>query len=117
MTDKSEDMVETNHSESNDDYKVGYRRPPRQWQFKKGRSGNRWGRPISKPTANDMILAMAEDKVSVLEGGKMKKMNNLSIAFAKMTLKAANGDFKAIKATLEMMQMIKKKCRGQPIPW
>ena len=117
MTDKSGDKVETNHSESDDDYKVGYRRPPRQWQFKTGRSGNRRGRPISKPTANDMILAMAQDKVSVLEGGKMKKMNNLSIAFAKMTLKAANGDFKAIKATLEMMQMMEKKCRGQRIPW
>ena len=117
MTDKSEDMVETNLSEPDDDYKVGYRRPPRQWQFKKGRSGNRWGRPISKPTANDMILAMAEDKVSVLEGGKMKKMNKLSIAFSQMSLKAANGDFKQIKATFEMMQKMEKKCRGQPIPW
>ena len=117
MTDKSEDKVETNHSEFDDDYKVGYRRPPRQWQFKKGRSGNRRGRPISKPTANDMILAMAEDKVSVVEGGKMKKMSNLSLTFSQMSLKAVNGDFKAIKATFEMMQMMEKKCRGQRIPW
>ena len=117
MTDKSEDMVETNQSESDDDYKVGYRRPPRQWQFKKGRSGNRRGRPKFKPTANDMILDMAKDKVSVLESGKMKKMSNLSLTFSQMSLKAVNGDFKAIKATIEMMQMIKKKCRGQPIPW
>ena len=117
MTDKSEDKVETNHSESDDDCKVGYRRPPRQWQFKKGRSGNWRGRPISKPTTNDMILAVAEDKVSVLEGGKMKKMSNLSLAFSRMTLKAANGDFKQIKATFEMMQMMEKKCRGQRIPW
>ena len=64
-----------------------------------------------------MILAMAEDKVNVLEGGKMKKMSNLSIVFSRMTLMAANGDFKQIKATFEMMQMIKKKYWGQPIPW
>ena len=117
MTDKSRDKVETNHSESNDDYKVGYRRPPRQWQFKKGISGNWRGRPISEPTANDMILTMAEDKVSVVEGGKMKKMSNLSLTFSQMSLKAVNGDFKAIKATFEMMQMMEKKCRGQRIPW
>lgn len=37
---------------SDDDYEVGYRRPPKHSQFKKGQSGNRKGRPRGSRNAN-----------------------------------------------------------------
>ena len=33
------------------DNEVGYKRPPKQWQFKKGQSGNKGGRPKKSPTS------------------------------------------------------------------
>jgi hypothetical protein len=53
-------------------YEVGYRRPPKQYQFKKGQSGNRNGRPpgqsaevdlaaIFRNVANETITVSSEN--------------------------------------------------------
>lgn len=51
---------------NNDDYKVGYGKPPKSRQFTKGQSGNSKGRPKKKPnTFQDDIRSVSSTKVRV----------------------------------------------------
>ena len=86
-----------------EDYTVGYGRPPRHGQFKKGRSGNPRGRP--KGTRN--LATDLEEELSALilvRGGTQSKRISKQWAMVKALLaKAIKGDTKAISIALSMM--------------
>ena len=54
-------------------YQVGYGKPPRHAQFRKGQSGNPGGRPRRQPVqrANALLLAEAYRSVAIKEDGRM----------------------------------------------
>ena len=59
-----------------DEDQVGYKRPPKQYQFKKGRSGNCKGRPRKPvaPTTDDSLAAILERAANekiVVNGAEM----------------------------------------------
>ncbi len=79
-------------SDRRDDYKIGYGKPPRHTQFRKGQSGNPNGR--SKGVVNfktDMLEELSE-KVTVNEGGKPKQVTKQRAFVKRMTNNAIQGN-------------------------
>lgn len=88
------------------DYKVGYARPPKEHQFKKGQSGNPSGsRKSSGFDKLEIITAVYSEKIAITINGKRKKVSSFEAAL-RMTLHTAitKGDFKAFERVLELVR-------------
>jgi hypothetical protein len=82
-------------------YAVGYRRPPRHSQFKKGRSGNPRGRPKRSRDLRSEIQKVLTDRIPVRVGGKTRRVPAL-IAVQYVTLnRALKGNHGAAAALLK----------------
>ena len=92
---------------SSPDYKVGYGKPPKHTQFKKGQSGNAKGRPKGAKNIETIVKQELNDKVKVTLGGKTKKLTKLEIAMKQIADKAAKGDPKALAM---MFSLAKEYC-------
>lgn len=89
-------------SSKDQEYQVGYGKPPKQSQFQPGRSGNPGGRPKGQKTLHNIIQQLCEETVSVLENGKKKQMTKFQVAAASLFNKASKGNVQAIKLLLAL---------------
>ena len=93
-------------SERKKDYEVGYGRPPKRTQFKKGRSGNPKGRPKGAKNVDSMLRETLLRPVVITENGKRRKITALE-AFFRQTLKSAlEGDSRASDKLLKLLPML-----------
>jgi hypothetical protein len=83
---------------------VGYRRPPKETQFKPGTSGNPKGRPTGTRSPGAILRAIVEQKVSVTESGKTRRISALEVTFRRLTTDAMRGDQKAIRLLLSLVE-------------
>ncbi|MBN4046530.1 hypothetical protein JYU02_00870 [bacterium AH-315-P15] len=72
-------------------YDVGYKKPPKNGQFKKGRSGNRKGRPKGVKNMKTILHDIWESKVAVVENGKSRNVPFVEVFMRKMVSKGLNG--------------------------
>ena len=76
-----------------DDDRVGYRRPPRHTQFKKGQSGNPRGRPVKRPSADTpgeigrVIREVSRMTVRGPQGEEVPMLMAIAMALANSALK------------------------------
>lgn len=94
------------------DYKVGYGKPPKSGQFKPGQSGNSKGRPkgAKKTDLNDMLEKELQSLITLTNGGRITK----EMAIIKqISNKAASGDYKSGKLVLELKTKQQQNALGR----
>lgn len=105
MKDKDEEIAGhggTPEDQSGQD--VGYGKPPKHSQFKKGRSGNPKGRPKGARNFKTEVDAVLNSKVSVIHDGKPKTVSTIQAAMMRLKEKALKGDLRAITHVLSLAQ-------------
>lgn len=86
-----------------EDYKVGYGKPPKATQFKKGQSGNPKGRPKGSLNAATVMKKIAAEMVTVPENGREIRMSKLELLLRKIFHRAAKGDNRSTDITLHLV--------------
>ncbi len=86
-----------------DEYRVGYRRPPLNTRFKPGRSGNPKGRPKGSKSLQRLLKEALDEPVIVQEGGQRRTITKRQAMAKQVVNKAATGDLRALKYLSEIM--------------
>jgi hypothetical protein len=96
-----------------DEFEVGYRKPPKRTQFKKGESGNPKGRPKGSKNLFTLIERALDAKVPVVRDGKKARISKREAAVTQLANKAAGGDLKAFNLISAMSKEQEEKSRGE----
>jgi hypothetical protein len=88
-----------------DDYVVGYRKPPLHTRFKPGQSGNPKGR--SKGTSNFRtdVKSTLKAPVKVTRDGKPRKVSTQEAALLRLREKALGGDARALDQLINLARI------------
>lgn len=76
-------------------YDIGYRRPPKHSQFKKGQSGNPKGRPKGRKNLKTDLQEELQKRVKVTEGGKQMIVTKQKALAISLCARALQGDARA----------------------
>ena len=91
--------------ETNDNDKVGFRKPPKHSQFVKGRSGNPKGRPKGSKNLATILEKFGRERITVTENGRSRKITKKEAIVLQLTNKSVSGDLKAIDHHLRLSQV------------
>ena len=88
------------------DYEVGYGRPPKKTQFKKGQSGNPNGRPKRRTDAAGLLEEALSQTLTVQEGDKVLEMSAEEAMLYAQIHKAMQGDVSAFCDILKLAKRL-----------
>jgi hypothetical protein len=93
-------------SEANpeDDFKVGYKSPPRHSRFRRGQSGNPRGRQRGLRNFGTDVKATLAGPVAVNEQGKAKRVSSQEGMLLRLREKALKGDARALDQFIRLAQ-------------
>jgi Family of unknown function (DUF5681) len=93
----------------NRDYAVGYGKPPKHSQFKKGQSGNPKGRRQRRPKKIQTILnEVLNRKIRAVEAGTSRRMTIREVIITQLAAKAVKCDIAAINLLLAFQEDAKR---------
>lgn len=85
-------------------YEIGYKRPPKSGQFRKGQSGNPKGRPKSSRNFMTLLEEELDQPVTINENGKKKTISRMQAMTKRMVVEALQGDRKAFLTLFEVLR-------------
>jgi Family of unknown function (DUF5681) len=86
------------------DYEVGYGKPPRYSQFKRGQSGNPRGRPAGSKNLGTLVSEALNEPVIVVENGGRRKISKREAIIKQLVNRSAKADWRAIKILLDIVR-------------
>ena len=90
---------------SEDDFKVGYKRPPRHSRFQPGKSGNPRGRQKAVRNLGSDVKRTLETPVRLNERGKAKRVSTQEAALLRLREKALKGDARSLDRLLALARI------------
>ena len=97
---------ETEPEPASGDYKVGFGRPPKQHQFKKGKSGNVKGRPKKPKPDPALALTVLDEPIDVRQGDKTVKMQPFEAALRQLASQAVRD--RDVRAGIEFIKICER---------
>jgi hypothetical protein len=95
--------------ERNEDYEVGYGKPPRHTRFAKGQSGNPRGRPCGAKNFTTLLEEALNEPVTVTENGERRKVSKRQAIITQLVNRSATADFRALKLLFDIVRDIERQ--------
>lgn len=83
-------------------YAVGYGKPPRHGQFKRGRSGNPKGRPKGTKNLKTDLLEELSEKIAIQEGDRSTRVSKQRALIKTQVARALKGSDQAASKILDL---------------
>jgi hypothetical protein len=90
-------------------YEVGYKKPPERTRFRKGQSGNPRGRPTGSKNLATILAKALDEMVTVAENGKRRRIPKRVAIVTQLVNRSAQSDLKAIQILLGMIHDIERR--------
>lgn len=84
------------------DYEVGYCKPPKHSQFKKGQSGNSKGRTKGSRNWRTVLSDELDETVEVKVNGKIRTLSKRNLIVLNFVTRASKGDPRATDRMIEL---------------
>jgi len=103
-------------SQPDDEYQVGYRKPPRHSRFKPGQSGNPQGKPPGAKNSATLLKRALLASVLVKHNGRETKTTKLRVIVMRLVNRAVQGDYASIRLLLQhgLERELKESDRQNP---
>lgn len=105
FTNPEDDFQEYNEPDEFDsqeeEYTVGYGRPPKHTQFKKGHSGNPKGKPKASKNPTEALAKELSKTIPIKVNGKIKNVKTMELIAKKAIQMALKGNISILKKLLE----------------
>ena len=95
-----------------DNYEVGFGKPPRQTQFKKGQSGNPKGRPRGAKNMATLFTQALKERVTVTENGRRRSISKQEALVKHLVNKALSGDRRLLQLLLDEVHVIEARAES-----
>ena len=96
------------------DYQVGYKKPPKGSQFRKGVSGNPKGRRKGSRNLAAVLAHALQQRVTINENGQRKIVSKLDAAAIQLADMAAAGDLAALRQLIALASSIEEQSADPP---
>ncbi|MBR1237471.1 DUF5681 domain-containing protein [Bradyrhizobium sp. AUGA SZCCT0182] len=103
------------HSDDNEDDKVGYCKPPSRSQWKPGQCGNPRGRPKGALNYRTEVKLMLAAPVVVNDNGKRKRMTTVRASLWRVREMALKGNIRCLEKVIECAAEIDGVLATEPL--
>ncbi len=98
------------------DYEIGYGKPPKQSQFKKGVCANRRGRgKLAELPMREILDSVSTAKITFRERGKSRKASRAELNIRRLAAAAVKGDVESAATLLKLRAHAEKHARGRRV--